>query len=100
MATGPPNDMYLLGRDKEESNRYELSFLLSPGYLQPTENNTDWHPLISRLNAQHKFLVELSDSHSIHPSIPKDRLFSVADIATGTGYAKFLPISYLSCHQY
>ncbi|KAL1998550.1 hypothetical protein VTN02DRAFT_5977 [Thermoascus thermophilus] len=38
-----------------------------------------------RLNDQHNYLVELFGGNVIHPSIPKDRLFDVADIATGTG---------------
>jgi hypothetical protein len=38
-----------------------------------------------RLNEQHGFLVDLIGGSPIHASIPKDRLFAVADIATGTG---------------
>ncbi|KAL1966950.1 hypothetical protein VTN77DRAFT_3694 [Rasamsonia byssochlamydoides] len=51
-------EIYLLQRDKVES---------------------------ARLNEQHKFLVKLCGGNAIHESIPKDQLFSIADVATGTG---------------
>ncbi|PWY89171.1 LaeA-like methyltransferase [Aspergillus heteromorphus CBS 117.55] len=38
-----------------------------------------------RLNAQHNLLVKVTQNTLIHPSIPKEQLFSIADIATGTG---------------
>lgn len=38
-----------------------------------------------RLNAQHDFMVALSHGHLTHPSIPLERLRTVADVATGTG---------------
>ncbi|KAE8151184.1 hypothetical protein BDV25DRAFT_153041 [Aspergillus avenaceus] len=46
----------------------------------------DRNPLeSSRLNAQHKFLVDLIGGSPIHPSIPTENITAVADIATGTG---------------
>lgn len=38
-----------------------------------------------RLNKQYVFFKELTGGSPLHPSIPKDGLFAVADIATGTG---------------
>ncbi|KAL2012148.1 hypothetical protein VTN00DRAFT_4866 [Thermoascus crustaceus] len=51
-------ELYPLKRDREESDR---------------------------LDHQHRYLVDLFGGNAIHPSIPKDRLFDIADIATGTG---------------
>lgn len=39
----------------------------------------------SRLNAQHNLLTKVTENTLIHPSIPKEGLLNVADIATGTG---------------
>ncbi|CAG8348969.1 unnamed protein product [Penicillium salamii] len=52
-----PVNVYLLGRDEEETKR---------------------------LNDQHRFLVAVS-GHHIHPSIPKENLTAIADLGTGTG---------------
>ncbi|KAJ5224393.1 uncharacterized protein N7469_007896 [Penicillium citrinum] len=52
------NDKYVFGRDKRESKR---------------------------LDAQHDLLLKVTENSLIHPKIPTDTLFSVADIATGTG---------------
>lgn len=38
-----------------------------------------------RLNDQHRLLTKVTENTLIHPSIPKENLLSVADIATGTG---------------
>ncbi|KAJ5948605.1 hypothetical protein N7454_001912 [Penicillium verhagenii] len=38
-----------------------------------------------RLNAQHNLLTKVTKNTLIHPSIPKEGLLAVADIATGTG---------------
>ena len=38
-----------------------------------------------RLNSQHDFMVALSGGHLIHPSIFRNGLHAVADVATGTG---------------
>ncbi|BCR92568.1 putative LaeA-like methyltransferase [Aspergillus chevalieri] len=51
-------EVYMLSRDAEES---------------------------ARLNSQHVFLLEVYGNNLIHPSIPKENIQSVADIATGTG---------------
>ncbi|KAL1986735.1 hypothetical protein VTN96DRAFT_5600 [Rasamsonia emersonii] len=51
-------EIYLLKRDKDES---------------------------ARLDEQHTFFVDVIGGSPIHASISKDRLFAVADIATGTG---------------
>ncbi|KAJ5619660.1 hypothetical protein N7510_003644 [Penicillium lagena] len=52
------HDKYALGRNQKESER---------------------------LNAQHDLLFKVTQNTLIHPSIPKDGILSVADIATGTG---------------
>ncbi|OQD87727.1 hypothetical protein PENANT_c005G05526 [Penicillium antarcticum] len=51
-------DKYVFGRDKKESER---------------------------LDAQHSLLSKVTGNILIHPSIPKDGIFSVADVGTGTG---------------
>jgi len=38
-----------------------------------------------RLNVQHRFINTFGPPEQIHPSIPKDQIIRVADIATGTG---------------
>ncbi|KAH6711725.1 hypothetical protein BKA61DRAFT_611486 [Leptodontidium sp. MPI-SDFR-AT-0119] len=38
-----------------------------------------------RLNIQHRFINTFGPPEQIHPSIPKDRICRIADIATGTG---------------
>ncbi|KAK0117928.1 hypothetical protein ONS95_012240 [Cadophora gregata] len=38
-----------------------------------------------RLNIQHRFVNTFGPPEQIHPSIPKDQIILVADIATGTG---------------
>ena len=38
-----------------------------------------------RLETQHQFVLALSNGHLIHPSIPIERLRTVADVGTGTG---------------
>ncbi|PYH93369.1 hypothetical protein BO71DRAFT_381648 [Aspergillus ellipticus CBS 707.79] len=57
-ALGEIQDKYVFPRDQKESKR---------------------------LNAQHNLLVKVTRGTLIHPSIPKDQLISIADIATGTG---------------
>jgi hypothetical protein len=39
----------------------------------------------SRLDKQHYLLTKITENTLIHPSIPKETIISVADIATGTG---------------
>ncbi|KAJ5550544.1 Methyltransferase type 12 [Penicillium sp. DV-2018c] len=63
---GCSHNIYLLGRDEEESARAQLD--------RPNEINS--------LNTQHRFFVNLSNL--IHPSIPKD-ITAIADLGTGTG---------------
>lgn len=43
------------------------------------------------LDFQHDFLVTVTGGSPIHESIPKDRLYSIADVATGTGYVDGSP---------
>ena len=38
-----------------------------------------------RLDAQHEYMREMSHGHLIHPAIPASQLYTVADVATGTG---------------
>ena len=38
-----------------------------------------------RLDTQHEFLRALAHGEPIHPSVPRQRLRAVADVATGTG---------------
>ncbi|CAI7607391.1 unnamed protein product [Penicillium pancosmium] len=52
------NEKYVFGRSKMESQR---------------------------LDAQHNLLVKATQNTLVHPSIPKEKVISVADIATGTG---------------
>ncbi|KAJ5762328.1 uncharacterized protein N7511_005710 [Penicillium nucicola] len=51
-------DKYVFGRDRKESER---------------------------LDAQHRLLSKVTGNTLIHPSIPKESIFSVADVGTGTG---------------
>ncbi|KAL4925544.1 class I SAM-dependent methyltransferase [Aspergillus undulatus] len=53
-----PQDKYVLGRHKKESER---------------------------LNLQHNLLSKITSNFLIHPSIPTGDIISVADVATGTG---------------
>ncbi|KAE8374600.1 hypothetical protein BDV26DRAFT_284130 [Aspergillus bertholletiae] len=57
-SVSPDDEVYLLNRSPEES---------------------------ARLNAQHKFLVDLIGGRPVHPAIPLENITAVADIATGTG---------------
>jgi len=40
---------------------------------------------VSRLDNQHHFINTFGPKNIIHPSLPKDQIIRVADIATGTG---------------
>jgi hypothetical protein len=79
MATERDDDLYLLNRDAEETERHVLS------RSSLTEHLTDINSVHSRLNKQHQYLTALSNGHLLHPSIPIENIESVADIATGTG---------------
>ena len=43
------------------------------------------HLKSTRLNTQHDFIKQACDGHALHPSIPKESILNVADVATGTG---------------
>lgn len=78
-------EIYLLKRDKKESARYVIYLGSSCTNLE--NQTTDMVYIIYyRLDEQHAFVVDVTGGSPIHASIPKDGLFSVADIATGTGY--------------
>lgn len=79
MATEPSDNLYLFGRDKEESSRY---WLISLHPVQKTDTDK-LSPVSFRLDDQHRSLIKLSNSNTIHTSIPKDHICSVADIALG-----------------
>jgi hypothetical protein len=68
-------ERYPLGRDTAESKRFVQDDQSAP--LQKLTSG--------RLNEQHKLIIEIVDG-AIDSSIPLDRISSVADVATGTGY--------------
>lgn len=80
-------EIYLLKRDKDESARYVLYvFKYSMNNLRSLTTDKEYvHIYRCRLDEQHTFFVDVIGGSPIHASISKDRLFAVADIATGTG---------------
>lgn len=38
-----------------------------------------------RLDKQHDLLTKITENALVHPSIPKEDIINIADIATGTG---------------
>ncbi len=68
---------YKLNRDAVGSRSY-VQVLLRASGLPLT--------LPDRLDYQHKWFVGLCESNLIHPSIPKENIQTVADVAMGTGY--------------
>ncbi|KAL4860624.1 hypothetical protein BDV12DRAFT_181305 [Aspergillus spectabilis] len=60
---------------------------------------------IERLDAQHRLLSKVTQNTLIHPSIPKEKIQSIADVGTGTGIwlkdvAQVLPNSDVYYHGF
>lgn len=77
------HEKYVFGRDPKESKRYEIR--LEECKRLVTEHLLTRRGETSRLNDQHRLLTKVTENNLIHPSISKETLLSVADIATGTG---------------
>lgn len=77
----PQHEVYALPRGKEETQRYASSISVNANI---PEKDKPTGCVSHRLDQQHRVFTRLADG-LIHPSIPKQQIRKIADVATGTG---------------